>query len=182
MVLPLRTVQRKKNGPCFMNKINTHTMATACEEPMGANRGFAHHHEDDHKGWQERDTLTIWQTLNKRGLALMGILPHQPRRQWGGAKANGDIVIFRLGTALYGLPAHLVYNSRPLGLYEPLPFTPPCIVGITTFENREMVVIDIRPLVSGKHLPPRTDELMLIVRLKSKETGILTDGIVSYPR
>jgi purine-binding chemotaxis protein CheW len=93
-----------------------------------------------------------------------------------------EIVIFRLGDAGYGIPAHYVREVQTLGNYTPLPFTPPFVVGLVNVHGRLFAVLDIRPLLDLPPAPPQPNAFLLVLTANGMEVALLADTVSEVRR
>jgi len=119
--------------------------------------------------------MSIWRTLIERGFVLVCLRPGFPPQH------SASLVVFCLGDTWYGIPANRVRCIQPLGTYVPLPFAPPCIVGLVNVQDKPLPVLDICPLLTDQHTARHPKGDLLIVQLTGMDIGLLTDCILLAP-
>ncbi len=115
---------------------------------------------------------TILRLLNTHG--LVPVQPHTSEE----AATDESLVVFRLGNATYGVPHHIVHAISPCPTWTPLPFTPACIVGVATIEERRLTVLDVRPLFHHAQTPVvQPQALLLRIHLAHVEVCLLAEHV-----
>jgi purine-binding chemotaxis protein CheW len=112
------------------------------------------------------------QTLHMRAQALAQ--PHALAEQ----EAGEPILLFRLGTDRFSLPAAAARSVQPLDRYTPLPATPLWLLGLVNVRGRLLAAIDLRPLLMITPVPPSAGALLVIVRANDAEIGLLADAVI----
>lgn len=88
------------------------------------------------------------------------------------------ILLFRLGTDRFSLPATAARSVQPLDRYTPLPATPSWLLGLLNVRGRLLAAIDLRPLLMIEPVPPRAGALLVIVNATDAEIGLLADEVI----
>jgi purine-binding chemotaxis protein CheW len=71
-------------------------------------------------------------------------MPIEPRRQGAPATPERQLVLFGVGTVVYGLPIERVREVvNPLEII-PLPHAPPAVIGVTDHRGEVVPVLDLR--------------------------------------
>lgn len=111
---------------------------------------------------------SLWRLLCEQGLELVS----------SAAASDETSVIFRLGEQHYRLPAHQVQGIQPLGFYTPVPFSDDYVVGVIKEQARQIVVLDVRPMLGQNKLPPLPDASIILLKLNGLAIGLLADGVL----
>jgi purine-binding chemotaxis protein CheW len=118
-----------------------------------------------------RDNPAAWRILEERARAL--IAPEESETR----NLGEEIVIFRLGDAIYGVSAQYIREVQPLGIYTPLPFTPSFVVGLVNIRGRLFALLDIRPLLDLSPAPPQPSAFLLVLTANGTEVALLADSV-----
>lgn len=89
-----------------------------------------------------------------------------------------ETVVFRLGTATYGIAARFVREIHALHSYTALAATPPCIVGLVNVRGKLLTALDVRPLLDLPSEPPHVQAMLLLVSVQEVNVGILADAVL----
>jgi chemotaxis signal transduction protein len=116
----------------------------------------------------------VWYFLEERGLVVRQLTPDA-------ATADTSVVGFRLGNGYYSVPRASVCTIQPLVSYVPLPLTQPYIVGLLSWQDHDVVILDIRPLMAQISAPPSPDAYLIILRLCDAEIALLVDSLMVKP-
>lgn len=123
----------------------------------------------DRAGWG--DDLHAWRILIERGLIIVCVRADHYE------VAHATLVIFRLGTQLYGIPRWCMCAVQHLGTYRPLPLTHPYVLGMVSVSGQPLVVVDLRLLAASAWQVPRPELPLLIVNLNGSQIGLLVDAV-----
>jgi chemotaxis signal transduction protein len=127
------------------------------------------------------DDEETWHFLVEEGLVLCCLLNAQTMLLDGDPVCSNDALLFRIDATYYAVPAQLVSDIQPLGVYTPVPFTQPCIIGVVNVQSHILSVFDVRSLLHHKHTKPHPNAVLLCIRLHHIDIGLMADSIVQTP-
>ncbi len=107
-------------------------------------------------------------------------LAHQ--HQTAEAALGEEIVVFRLGSGRYSLPATAVREVQPLQSYTPLPITPAFVVGLINVRGRLLALLDLRPLLDLPSTAPNENSDVLVIATRNGEVALLSDKVIEVRR
>lgn len=87
------------------------------------------------------------------------------------------VSVFRLGHAMFGIPAAQIQEVVQIGSVTPVHHAPPFIVGIRNLRGRIVTVIDLRRRLELGQVEPGCDSRILIVDSDGELVGLLVDRV-----
>jgi purine-binding chemotaxis protein CheW len=87
------------------------------------------------------------------------------------------VSVFRLGDAMFGIPAAQIQEVVQMGSVTPVHHAPPFIVGIRNLRGRIVTVIDLRMRLELGEAGRGSDSRILIVDSEGELVGLLVDRV-----
>ncbi|HLI63691.1 MAG TPA: chemotaxis protein CheW [Terriglobales bacterium] len=87
------------------------------------------------------------------------------------------VSVFRLGEALFGIPAAQIQEVVQMGNVTPVHHAPPFIVGIRNLRGRIVTVVDLRLRLELGEAERSADSRILIVDTEGELVGLLVDRV-----
>ncbi len=87
------------------------------------------------------------------------------------------VSVFRLGEAMFGIPAAQIQEVVQMGGVTPVHHAPPCIVGIRNLRGRIVTVIDLGMRLELGQAQREAESRILIVDSEGELVGLLVDRV-----
>jgi purine-binding chemotaxis protein CheW len=87
------------------------------------------------------------------------------------------VSVFRLGDAMFGIPAAQIQEVVQKGNVTPVHHAPACIVGIRNLRGRIVTVLDLRMRLNLGEAKNAADNRILIVDAEGELVGLLVDRV-----
>ncbi len=87
------------------------------------------------------------------------------------------VSVFRLGDAMFGIPAAQIQEVVQMGSVTPVHHAPPSIVGIRNLRGRIVTVIDLRMRLELGEAARGPDSRILMVDSQGELVGLLVDRV-----
>lgn len=87
------------------------------------------------------------------------------------------VSVFRIGDAMFGIPAAQIQEVVQMGSVTPVHHAPPFIVGIRNLRGRIVTVIDLRLRLELGEVERSADSRILIVDSEGELVGLLVDRV-----
>lgn len=87
------------------------------------------------------------------------------------------VSVFRLGGAMFGIPAAQIQEVVQMGSLTPVRHAPPFIIGIRNLRGRIVTVIDLRARLELGEADRGLDSRILIVDSEGELVGLLVDRV-----
>ena len=87
------------------------------------------------------------------------------------------VSVFRLGDAMFGIPAAQIQEVVQMGSVTPVHHAPPCIVGIRNLRGRIVTVIDLGLRLELGEAKRGAESRIMIVDSEGELVGLLVDRV-----
>ncbi len=87
------------------------------------------------------------------------------------------VSVFRLGEAMFGIPAAQIQEVVQMGSVTPVHHAPPCIVGIRNLRGRIVTVIDLGMRLELRQAQRGAESRIMIVDSAGELVGLLVDRV-----
>ncbi|HEX7603784.1 MAG TPA: chemotaxis protein CheW [Polyangiaceae bacterium] len=84
----------------------------------------------------------------------------QPQKELGSASHRTELLVVRVGKALYAMPLVELGGVVPIGELTPLPGAPPFIAGVGNLQGRVLSVVHLAAVLGEAREPPRAAVLV----------------------
>lgn len=88
-----------------------------------------------------------------------------------------QLVIFRLGSELYGVDVHRVREVTPVLRITPVPLTRAFIRGVMNLRGRVITVIDLRRRLGLEEVPDTPETRIVVAEVGGEPVGMIVDAV-----